>query len=651
MLKVFRHKGIAVKILLWVIVLAVGGMMAATLVPGLGGASQHLHSEDGVLAQIGSRVVTQQETNRLVAQQLQRRFGGMDSSLLSEFRNGFLGPAVESLITSRAMVYEAERLGFDAPIAEVVSQLQGNPTFYPDGKFIGAALYESMISQQTGMTAAQFERAMQDDLKFRKLYLWVTGGIEPTPPEVWQEFRRRNDRMDLDYVVLRAGDFQAQVSPTEEDLRAYYDANRDSFQLPERRAARYVEISNALAGARITVSAEEIERLYNQRRAEYVEAEAVRARHILLTVFGEEQMETMRTTAEDIIGQLNSGGDFAELAKEHSTDPNSSASGGEWGWVERGQTVAEVEARLFGAEMESPAVLVQVSYGFEIVQPLEHRPERVRPLAEVRGPLEIELRQKAVENKAGDDAQQIALAVRNGQTLDEAAQAIGWQASEIPLTANNQRSLMFGQDGSFLEAVFRLPLTPDGQPTGAVSDPVPLLSGYVVVQLKEVSLAHPAAYDEVPLELLERYKQEKAAEMAREAAQSLADAASQSGFRSAARQAGLKMESAESINRDGSIPGVGLVGEISETIFALNQGEVSPALNLAGNWIVLHVTGRTHADEADLAVQSADWMDDLREQKRALAWGAFSAGVRARLEEEGVIQINQAAMTRLRRRR
>ncbi|MBV6657832.1 MAG: peptidylprolyl isomerase [Devosiaceae bacterium] len=83
-----------------------------------------------------------------------------------------------------------------------------------------------------------------------------------------------------------------------------------------------------------------------------------RARHILV-----EDQET----AMELIGQLNGGADFAELATEHSTGP-SGPSGGDLGWFSRGRMVPAFEEAAFGLEPGSYTnEPVETRFGFHVI--------------------------------------------------------------------------------------------------------------------------------------------------------------------------------------------------------------------------------------------------------------------------------------------
>ena len=64
----------------------------------------------------------------------------------------------------------------------------------------------------------------------------------------------------------------------------------------------------------------------------------IHARHILVED---------KKTAEEVIAKLKDGGDFAELAKEFSTEPVAKESGGDLGWFGPGKMVPPFEEAAF----------------------------------------------------------------------------------------------------------------------------------------------------------------------------------------------------------------------------------------------------------------------------------------------------------------
>ena len=116
--------------------------------------------------------------------------------------------------------------------------------------------------------------------------------------------------------------------------------------------------------------------------------EQVRARHILV----ESESE-----AQEIIGQLDGGADFAELAREKSTGPTGE-NGGDLGYFERGQMVAPFAEAAFGLEpgsyTETP---VQTQFGWHVILVEDKRTGEPPSFEELQPQLRQELEQEAIQ--------------------------------------------------------------------------------------------------------------------------------------------------------------------------------------------------------------------------------------------------------------
>jgi peptidyl-prolyl cis-trans isomerase C len=102
--------------------------------------------------------------------------------------------------------------------------------------------------------------------------------------------------------------------------------------------------------------------------------------------------------ADALIAQINSGKDFAELAKKNSQDPGSAKNGGDLGWFapssmvkEFGEAVAKLEN---GKMTETP---VQTQFGFHIIKLVESRSPTPPALADVKPQVESLVKNKEIE--------------------------------------------------------------------------------------------------------------------------------------------------------------------------------------------------------------------------------------------------------------
>ncbi|MDN4493178.1 peptidylprolyl isomerase [Ureibacillus aquaedulcis] len=199
----------------------------------------------------------------------------------------------------------------------VVSTTYGDITkdqFYEDVKSLaGKALLEQVVVEQV-----------------------LENNYEVTDEEVDEQFNSVKDQYGESFETVLA-----ENGLTEE---AFKDNVR--FQLLQDKATKDVEVTD-----------EEIEKYYNQAKYE------LNARHILVA-----DEETARTVVE----KLKAGGDFAELAKEYSSD-GSASSGGELGWFTVGSMVDEFNDAAYALELNEISEPVQSQFGYHIIEVTDKR--------------------------------------------------------------------------------------------------------------------------------------------------------------------------------------------------------------------------------------------------------------------------------------
>ncbi|HYH55720.1 MAG TPA: peptidylprolyl isomerase, partial [Anseongella sp.] len=91
----------------------------------------------------------------------------------------------------------------------------------------------------------------------------------------------------------------------------------------------------------------------------------------------EAQKMVARTRLAALRAEIQAGEDFERLAIVHSDDPGSASSGGDLGFVNRGQMVQEFEAAAFRLKEGELSQIVETEYGFHLIQGIERRGEQV----------------------------------------------------------------------------------------------------------------------------------------------------------------------------------------------------------------------------------------------------------------------------------
>ncbi|TKC14888.1 peptidylprolyl isomerase [Robertmurraya kyonggiensis] len=121
--------------------------------------------------------------------------------------------------------------------------------------------------------------------------------------------------------------------------------------------------TNKLLEDRIEITDEEMKTYFEENKAQYAQAEQVQASHILV-----EDEET----AKEVKEKLDAGEDFADLAKEYSTD-SSSESGGDLGYFGKGEMVAEFEEAAFSMEIGEISEPVKSEHGYHIIKVVDKK--------------------------------------------------------------------------------------------------------------------------------------------------------------------------------------------------------------------------------------------------------------------------------------
>ena len=103
--------------------------------------------------------------------------------------------------------------------------------------------------------------------------------------------------------------------------------------------------------------------------------EQTNVRHILVKPNEVLDNEAAREFIASLKQRIESGEDFAELAKEHSDDIGSAQEGGELGWTNPGQMVPEFETAMAGAEIGVITEPVRSEFGWHILEVTDRRTE------------------------------------------------------------------------------------------------------------------------------------------------------------------------------------------------------------------------------------------------------------------------------------
>jgi len=626
---VLDNRKTGMRILLGVVVLLLGGSMLLYLVPQTPGTGEA--SSTDTLAKVGDLTVSTTEVRQQLAEIQQR------NQIPKQLESLYARQILNQLIFQKEIEYEARRLGIRVSNQERADRIrQFLPTAFNGDTFVGMDRYAAEVQARFQMTVPAFEEAIRQGLlqdKFRRL---VTDGISAGPQELQDEFRYRNEKVKLDYALVKPEDLQTKITPDEGEIKAAYEKNKTKYQVPEKRVARFALIDLNQLRQNAQISDDELKLQYQQNIQQFQLSNRVHVQHILLMTVGktDAEAEEIRQKAQDVLKQAKKGAKFEDLAKKYSEDPGTKDKGGDLGWITQGQTVPEFEKTAFGLEKDKISDLVKTQYGFHIIKVLDKETAHTKPFEEVKDSIKTPLLLSKADKQASVLADQLSAAIRrsNRTSLDDLAKQSHLTVGETRPVAPADPVLEFGNSQEAKEAIFRLR-------QGELSLPIRTDRGYIVLSVKEILPAHQGSLEEVRDKVVAELKLQKATEMARAKAEDLAKRLkADEKFDAAAKALGLDPKSSDLFARNGSISGAASGKQLSAA-FQMKSGEVGAPLNLGSNWLVYRVAKKEEPNPADFEKQKKDLTEQVQQTKRNMAFEAFRAALEARLKQEGKLQI------------
>jgi peptidyl-prolyl cis-trans isomerase D len=651
MIRFLQTPGPFKKVVLSGILLVFCGAMVITLIPGGLGITDSLGATPGkgVVATVSGEPITAPEVQRAAVQLVQQQYPQM-ASQAQMLVPMFARQAAQQLIDRKALLAEARRFGLRATDEEIRDELQKNPNlapvFFPNGVFIGEDKYEQLL-QSHELTVPLFEQEVRDEILSNKLRNLIGGGAVVTDADIRQAFDKQETKIKFDYAVLTKDSILKEIHPSDVELKAYYDRNKQLYNnsIPEKRKISYVLVDTGKIAAETAVTLPDLQAYYAQHRDDFREPEQVNIRQIVIKnplpgpdgKTDQKGIDDARRKAEDILKQLKAGGNFADLAKKESQD-TTAKDGGSLGWVQRGSFPSpEMEKAAFALPKGGSSDVVNAGYASVILHVDDKQAARMKSVDDVKGQIEPVLKQQKAGNTAEAEANALLTQAR-GEGLDKAAAAKGLQVVTTDFVGRNDSLPGIGTSQPFMEAVF-------GQPEKSPPDEAPLPQGFAVFQVQAVKPASTPSFEEIRSRVESEFKNERSNQLLTQKTRELSDRARAGhDLKKAAKELGATMKSSDFVLPDAQVPDVGAMSGPASVAFTLNPGEISGPLMSGTTGVVLAILEKQAPSDQDFAAKKDQVRDSLLQNKQSELFGLFVTNLRDRMTKSGKIKINDNEM-------
>lgn len=385
----------------------------------------------------------QSERSRM--QQLGDQFSALagNEGYMQQMRRQVLSQLIDNMLLDQY----AKKLGLAVSDDQIKDAIRKAPYFQTNGQFDNAK-YLDLIGRM-GYTADNFAQSMRQQLVNQQVIqaFGESGFVLPSESQAMAALVLQERDVRLATIDLKA--LQAKQSAGDDELKAYYDQNKNSFIAPEQVKVSYIPLDAASMQDKVKVSEEDISAYYDQHKSSYGQPERKNYSVIQLKTEAE---------ANAALDELKKGADFATLAKEKSTDIISRRTGGELGWLEPETTADELkQANL--TEKGQLSGVVKSSVGFLIVRLNDIEPEKLKPLSDVHDAIAKQVQQeKAVDAYYALQQKVSEAATSDNESLASAEEAAGVKAAQsdwftrdnIPAALNFKPVVQAIFDGSLI---------------------------------------------------------------------------------------------------------------------------------------------------------------------------------------------------------
>jgi peptidyl-prolyl cis-trans isomerase D len=618
----------------WMIKILLGAIVIVFVFWGVG---SYTSRRAGRVALVNGEPISVEEFRRTydnLLDQTRRRFGNaLNDEMIKNLK--LKHQALNQLIDQRLLLDEAARLKIRVDDQELADAIKNLPVFQVNGAF-NDRRYQSVLGQLR-MSPEDFELYQRQAMIVAKLRDFVTGMVKVSGQEARWWYDWRNAKVSVEYVVFDPASYK-DITPSEAQIKAFYDQHKDQYKTPPRRKIRYIFFDPAKAASSVKVSEDELRDYYETHPKEFETPKSVEARHILIKVApeaSEEAVQDARKKIEGILKQIREGKDFAEMAKKYSEGPTAQ-KGGYLGSFTRDSMVKPFADKAFTMKAGEVSEPVRTQFGWHLIKVEKVKEASKKTLEQATPEILKKLRAERAKAEAYDLAEEVFESSGEQDDLTKVAEQRQMKAVTTGFFSAQEPIKGIKSSRKVAEEAFKLPPM-------EISDVLETDEGYYLIQVVEKQPGKIPALDEIREKVkadLVRDLQAKAAE--KDAQAFLAAVRKGKTMAEESTRLKLKVATSEPFARGGAIPGIGYEPQLAAAAFKLSPKEPFPEKAFKGRsgFYVIRLDKRIAPDGKNFAEQEPTIRAQLVQEKKNKVF----RGLLAQLREKAEINIEESVL-------
>lgn len=328
------------------------------------------------------------------------------------------------------LLYEAKRRKIKVSDKEVAEWIRNSALFQKDGKFDKKS-YEYIIKYFLGTNVREFEEMVRDNLKIKKLIDQIHAKVTIDDKELWERYRAMHESFKISYILIRPLSFYDKVQYSEEEIKEYYQNNRELFKKPEEVNVEYILIPIEEIASKIKIKESEIKEYWEKNKDKFKEENL--SEELKEKIKQSLAREKARQEAEDKIwlikDELDKEDDFNKVAQKHNVQfketgffsPREPIPGIGWSFK-----FTQTAFSLAKGKISEP---IELALGFCILRIKERKPPHIPEFAEVKDNVETKLKEKKAkeiaEKYSRELLDQIKQGLKKGKSFEEIIKEMG----------------------------------------------------------------------------------------------------------------------------------------------------------------------------------------------------------------------------------
>jgi len=517
-------------------------------------------SREVVVAEVGDIEIS----GRAFALQYQRQVKGIRDILGANFtieqskEMGFPDEALAILISRALYDSAANDIGIAVSDEVLRNQILEDESFRDgDGMFEERKFRMQLL--ESGFSEESFLLELKREVARAELLDPINAGLSPPQVMLKPLTRYLQEKRSSDSVLIITDEIPGFDNPSDDDLMAYYEEHKTKLRSPEYRNISLLFVKDTDLAGQVEIAEETLQATYEDRKDTYFSSEQRYLEQILVND---------KETADKVIGAVNGGGDFIEIA---SSVANQKKDMIDIGWTQKEDLPEEIVEEVFTASEGKITPALESPFGWHVIRVKEIAEEHMKPFEKVREEINKELVAEESLDVLYELIKQVEDEFGGGADLNAAAKSLDLKVVEITAIDDDGK----GIDGKaienlpgkkFIGPVFRLG---EGEQSELVETEE---NGFFVAQVNKIIEPEQLSFDQARDEIKAAW-QKNAREKSAKAQANLIIERIKGGekLKKIAKDLGFDVNKKISFTRDDTT-GTGYPAEMLDSLFTAKVG-------------------------------------------------------------------------------